>query len=801
MTKPAGDPVCSPRSDAWSRAGPVTNGRAPRAEDGARIGSWVMERSSRKLVCSDIACDLIGMDRSGATSLQTVLGTLGLDQQSGLAVAFARLLADGTPLDEMLTLPGDGEVRGLRFLGEAAFEDGQPVAWLGSIQAVHRPQDLSRRLRRIEETLARACKLTQLGAWELDLATSAVTWSDEVFRIFGLPIGEPPPLDAALDFYLPESRGELVAALELLQQTGETVDLELQARTATDRAIWVRVMGDLDCRDGIPSQLFGVVQDITTRRESEEQLRQRERRWWLALAGADDGVWDWDLVTNDVYFSPGWKRLLGFEDHEFPNHFSEWVARMHPDDLAVATATVEDYLSGKSATYACEHRLKHRDGSWRTHLGRGKVVGWNDDGKPIRFVGTQVDITEQVRLREELVQARDAAEAAVRSKSEFLAVMSHEIRTPLNAVLGLAQMLQTADLAAEEHECARAIYSSGDHLLSILNDILDLAKSEAGKLVLDREPFALRTCLERVVDLQRAVARRKGIELSVAVDDSVPDALIGDAGRLKQIVHNLVGNALKFTEQGVIDIVVTCASEPTRDDARSRLRLEVRDTGVGIAEDAQQLIFDSFAQADTSTTRRFGGTGLGLTICRQLVQAMGGSIGVSSRLGEGSTFWLEIDFETCVEAAEVIEAIDYQGRAAAGHELQQGIRVLLVEDNAMNQLVARKMLESFGCRVDVAGNGREGVSMAADFDYDVIFMDCFMPEMDGYAATRAIRDGGSASGREVPIIAVTANVLPEDQQRCYQAGMNGFVAKPIDLAGLQSAMLAAGVTAPCAPAR
>jgi signal transduction histidine kinase/HPt (histidine-containing phosphotransfer) domain-containing protein/ActR/RegA family two-component response regulator len=383
-------------------------------------------------------------------------------------------------------------------------------------------------------------------------------------------------------------------------------------------------------------------------------------------------------------------------------------------------------------------------------------------------------------INAELLVARDAAEASRRAKAQFLANMSHEIRTPMNAVIGLTNLLQHTPTNAEQREYLTAIGSSSQNLLVILNDILDSSKMEAGKLTLEQVPFRLPEAVRGLSTLFRYAADSKGLALTVDVANSVPEAVLGDPVRLQQVLVNLVSNALKFTRQGGVAVRVGLAPGPAAGPGHVALRFEVQDTGIGIPSDKLAAIFEDFSQANTSTTREFGGTGLGLSIARNLVQLHGGQLGVSSEEGVGSQFYFELTYA-------VAEASQARLAAVAGPlpPFEPALRVLVAEDNQLNQLVARKTLENWNVQVVIAENGRLAVACVRDAPepFDAVFMDVQMPELDGYAATRALRQLGAAT-TSLPIIGLTASVLPEDRSLALAAGMNDILAKPFEPAAL-----------------
>jgi PAS domain S-box-containing protein len=790
----------------------------------------------------------------------------------------------------------------------------------------------------------------------------------------------------------------------------------------------------------------------------KDQLRLEQERWWLVLQANLEGIFDADLNTGAVFYSPQWLAHLGYLPGELPGNLQSWEERIHPDDRAQVETALADYLCRRSSAYEIEYRIRHRDGHWCwtraraqavwDHLGKAirlvgshaditdrkqlecelhasrtsvtevhssshsleplvaqrtaellenekrwralvealpqilwaagpdgqpdyfspraveftgrplselqgdkwlaavhpadrhrvatlwsaavaagsrfevkfrllskdsdyrwlKVAGMpvsNDDGTIVRWVGNATDIEDQKRNEQllesavtrrtmELAESRDRAEAATRAKSNFLAAMSHEIRTPMNGVIGMANLMFDTELTSQQRCYMDTIRSSGEALLRVINDILDFSKIEAGRLDLERAPFDLSTVLEESIELVTAQAAAKNLLISTKIDPAVPLDFIGDAARLRQVILNLLSNAVKFTAEGSVSLSVT---REASQDQITILRFAIKDTGIGLTPSQQAGLFQAFQQADSSTARRFGGTGLGLAISKRLVEMMGGSIGVHSQLGEGSTFWFNVFLlaspafpdASCFEGKHIGLVSQHAALASAicGHLEGVGLRVstfpyipefenspfaallvdsaavpefwdsgqstnsattvilgskadfktyaespweaifvekpvrrlpllraiqsvlngetpaaapsrgvvppgerahiLVAEDNKVNQLLARILLEKAGCRVDIVENGVEACAAIQHHSYDLVLMDCQMPIMSGFEATKRIR-GLHTTGRRTPIVALTAGVLKEERDQCYASGMDDFLGKPISAKELERAL-------------
>lgn len=517
-----------------------------------------------------------------------------------------------------------------------------------------------------------------------------------------------------------------------------------------------------------------------------EELRKTNERLQFVLEGTHLGMWDWNPQTNDVVFNDIWATMLGLKFDEIEHDLSTWESRVHPDDLQSCYADITAHVAGKTDFYQNVHRMKHANGEWVYILDRGKVVEWDEAGNPVRFSGTHTDITEQKKAELRLLEAyeeleqqkiisdRHAEEArkANKAKTEFLANMSHEIRTPLNGISGLIHLINGTELNDRQQRYTQAMLTSANTLMHIVNDVLDISKIEAGCMEVVITEFSPLQIIHNVTKTFEGSATKKGIAFDLQIADGFPSLISGDATKFNQIVFNLVGNAVKFTSDGKITIEGTYEL----DGSNPVLRVAVIDEGTGIPEELQESIFQKFNQGNSSTAHKPGGSGLGLTIVKKVVELLGGEINVSSQVGSGSTFTFNLPFAEPSSGTE--------SGAETIHESQKqdlnGVKVLLVEDNEINLLVAEEILKKLGAQVAIAKNGKEAIASLEQQEYDIVLLDLQMPVMDGNSALEHIRNRMAKPTSEIPVIILSANVMDCQIERSKSLGADDFVGKPFD---------------------
>ncbi len=778
--------------------------------------------------------------------------------------------------------------------------------------------------------LASIAKNASEGIFICD-SSGRIDWANEGFlRMIGSSLEE---IQASEPFaYMRTERNDplYLARLDRAMRLGEPVSLELGGSRPNGVEYWVALeLKPLDVTPEGERRFFGIQVDITEQKRSSIELEEVSRRFALAMESANVGIWDWDVKKDDLVWDEHTFGLYGVSRTTFRPSYRSWMKCIDPDDANRVIRLIDGALA-KGDNIDLVFCVRKGDGSEAYVKSVGRAF-FNESGEVTRYIGIASDVTAEHGAKKNLIEQKEEAESlavrlaeavreskkaateayqATQAKSAFLAMMSHEIRTPMNGVIGMASLLLETALDEHQKEYLNTIRISGDTLLTLINDILDYSKIESGKLEIEMATFSIRECVEEAADLLASKAAEKRVNLICRIDPATPLEVVGDITRLRQILVNLMGNAIKFTEVGEVDV---CVHAP----ADGKVCFSVRDTGIGIPKDRMNRLFEVFTQVDTSTTRKYGGSGLGLSISRQLATLMGGKMWVESSVGRGSVFHFDVAFDglesapsdpvfakqaelegkrilvaqpnsvlrshlqslverwgmvaravpslehvvdseqfdvvladeddALLKKAERVDELntfkDSSGlfvtlvsygnarrrpsdnscltkpcrvaylldsllsvnrRAGAsssslaaqdlvadeGFASRVPLRILVADDNSVNQKVARMMLSKFGYSPDLVANGVEAVEAVKQCDYDLVFMDCQMPEMDGFEATRMIRDieGDRSSSKRAYIFALTANVRDESLERSKESGMDGFLAKPIKLGDIKTAL-------------
>lgn len=694
-------------------------------------------------------------------------------------------VANGKPEQDLIVAARDGRAEdegwrrrkdGSRFMASViinAVKDsaGQLHGFVKVTRDITERKQIEDKLVEANERFAVAAEAAGLAFWDFDIETRSVHWDDQMFKLYGVDPREGNDHPLRFKYVHADDTERVEEEIRLAAAGTRSFDSEYRIVRPNGDVRHTKAAASLR-RDaaGPGGRLMGVSFDITDRKVAENKLVEANERFGLAAEAAGLGFWDYEIETGMVRWDALQYKLRGMAPEEGEKTFAIRAKQVHPDDRARLDADFADAAAGLRSL-ASEYRIVWPDGRVR-NMKTAASLKRDASGRRSLLLGVSFDVTELYEARLGVEQARDAAEAANRAKSAFLASMSHEIRTPMNGVIGFADLLLDSDLTEQQRNQTMRLQDAAKSLLSLINDILDLSKIEAGKLEVETIPTSPAAVVHDAVSVVRAQLAAKGLEVRIEPSQDLPDWIESDPTRLRQILLNLLSNALKFTDHG--RITVRCSRETVGDEGL--LRFEVEDTGIGIPVDRQHLMFRDFSQIDSSTTRRYGGTGLGLSICKRLARAMGGEIGVTSDPGAGSTIWFTIKLRAC-------PAPDLSIARDAAAIVANPARILVADDLEMNRDIVEAMLIRAGHSVRGVENGRQAVIAVEESDFDLVLMDMEMPEMDGLAATRAIRRL-DARISHIPIIALTANAYSEDQQRCGEAGMNDFLPKPIGRDGL-----------------
>ena len=691
----------------------------------------------------------------------------------------------------------DGDCRWILARGEAVRDaHGKAVRMAGSHTDITERKQTEIRLKASERTLREQRHELELqkkvlesvldspstGFWDWDIATGDGHYNASWLRMLGYAPGELPESPETWQQLIhPEDLPDTLNNFEAhVASRGEIPFYnKVRYRHRNGSIVWVLCIGRVIqwSETGEPLRMTGCHIDVTDEQRAEQRLE-------LAMRVSGTGLWEWSLDTGQVFYSAECSRMLGYAPEELDLTLQKWRELCHPDDYDGAVQTFREHVEGRLPTFVFEHRLQSRSGAWIWVRDIGEVVDWSEDGLPRRMLGIRVDISA---LKNALTHAEDASLA----KSEFLANMSHEIRTPMTAILGYAELLtdsEAATAAAPACGHALAIHNNARHLLTVINDILDMSKIEAGQMLLEDLPVDPAALIEETAALMQVRAAAKGLFLRVHYDSPLPVVMRSDPTRLRQIVLNLVGNAIKFTEVGGVSVHVSY--EPSS----RRLLISVVDTGIGMTPDQLREImkFAAFTQVDSSMSRRFGGTGLGLRISNALAGMLGGRLDVESVPGKGSRFTVAVatgeldgvEIRRPDSAQSTLASAPSQVTAPAGTNASAtvlaGVRVLLAEDSVDNQKLIGFHLKRAGAEVVLAENGVQALELAASSTPEqqpqLVLMDMQMPELDGYEATRQLR----ARGCDLPVIALTAHAMAGDREKCLAAGCDDYLTKPIN---------------------
>lgn len=747
----------------------------------ANIGTWEWDIESGDLYWTERIAPLFGYPEGNLeTSYENFIGAIHPDDRARVSEAVTACIERDEPYEiEHRVVWPDGTVRWLLERGAAQRDaSGKPERMLGVVQDIHDRKCAEVALAEREQQLLQAQRLAKLGNWHANLVSGDLFWSDEVYRIFGYTPGTIKP-DVALFHKAvhPDDRALVRESEKQAQQTGHH-DIVHRILLDTGELRYVHELGTLHKdENGNPKYLTGTVQDVTERVQAEQSLYESQQSFTFAVEGAGDGIWDWDVITGSMLMSGNYESMLGYQPGELSPDIETWRRSIHPQDREAAENQLVDYMAGRSQQFSVELRLRCKDGSYKWVLCRSSVVARNNSNEPVRLIGIHSDINQRKRNEEALILAREEADRANQAKSEFLSSMSHELRTPMNAILGFGQLMEYDEAMPEEQQDnVQEILKAGEHLLGLINEVLDLAKIESGQISLSVEPLALSSVVEECVSLTSAMAEKNAIRMKY--DCAAGVEVKADRTRLKQVLLNLISNAIKYNrEKGSVKIEVVTESGEW-------VRISVHDTGYGIEEKHLEQLFQPFNRLNAESSN-IEGTGIGLTITRRIIEMLGGTIDVESQVSKGSTFSVRLPLTAASSDTS-------KGLQSGGELLQQSgthvskadnitdYTVIYIEDNPANlKLVTQALARMPQVRMLSAPSPLQGLELINSQLPDLILLDINMPEMDGYQLQSIL--SSSKRTAHIPVIAVTANAMPDDVKKGKQAGFDEYVTKPINI--------------------
>lgn len=752
--------------------------------EAAETGFWQWDMVSNDVFWSDQAYKLLGYESQAfPVSLEKVESMLHPDDFTSFFETVQRQTAEKQAFKMAFRLKNaQGGWTWIESRGQVSqwSEDGLPLEMMGTHVVIDQLKNAERRIGSLVKKLELATDAASLGVWELNLLSRTFEWDQTMQRLYGYQEGE---------FSGRYEDWETRVCAEDLPQVQRQLDLAIRDQTkfiaefrihpSEGELRYIRATAHVVLNDkGEAVRLVGTNEDITERKQAENALRHSKSMLSQAQKTAQIGNWEYNLITEEIHWSDEIYCIFELDQRTTEVTYDAFLEAVHPEDREKVNLAFNHSVESKEP-YQIDHRLLVGQGNLKWVRERGETF-YDDKGQAFRSIGTVQDITE-IKLNEfALEEARQEAEKANRAKSQFLANMSHEIRTPINAIIGLSELGQKVQSGENMRGYLHKIFRSGQLLLGIINDILDFSKIEAGQFAIDSQPFYLKLLLDELGSLFYHQAEAKGLSLEINCPESEAAIYVGDAMRLRQVLTNLLGNAIKFTQSGSVQLNVERLK--TEND-QAWFDFRISDTGIGMGAEQMARLFKPFQQADNSITRQYGGTGLGLVISQKLLELMAGEpLMVDSEPGVGTTFRFSLPLQEPTEAErETLKAIHLTQGQEGG---QFDGRVLLVEDNEINREIATEQLKQMGLTVTTANNGQEALSAVSHTDFDLILMDIQMPVMDGYEATRQIRK----QGIHTPIIALTAAAMSDDADRSIQAGMNAHLTKPIIQEQLQRAI-------------